>query len=168
MNRRVVKLNLIAAVCANNGIGKDNSLLFKIPDDQKFFHDITVGKTVIMGRKTYQSLPDGKALPDRKNIVLSTRPDFKPSDCLVCQNLDILHDIIASERPDDVFVIGGAEIYKLLLHDCNRAFITQINASPDCDSFFPELNNHEWHLITSSLPRVHNATEYKLSIYERI
>lgn len=161
-------MNLIAAVCANNGIGKDNSLLFRIPEDQKFFHNMTVGKTVIMGRKTYQSLPDSKALPDRTNIVFSTRSDFKPSDCLVCQNLDVLHYMIASEQSDNIFVIGGAEIYNLLLPECSKAFITQINASPDCDSFFPELNSYEWHLIASSLPQMYNNLEYKFSIYERI
>ena len=134
-------LSIIVAKAKNNIIGKDNSMLWKLPDDLKRFKEKTSGHTIIMGRKTFESL--GGILPDRKHIILSRNPDFNiDSDCVkVVHSLLELQDYMDDE--EEHFVIGGAIIYNLLMPYCKKMYVTQLDKDFEGDTLFPKIND-EW------------------------
>ncbi len=135
-------LSIIVAKAKNNIIGKDNQMLWKIPDDLKRFKERTVGHTIIMGRKTFESL--GGILPDRKHIILSRNPDFNiDSDYVkVVHSLLELQEYIESEEEN--FVIGGAIIYNLLMPYAKKMYVTQLDKVYEGDTLFPKINEEEW------------------------
>lgn len=144
-------MNLIAAVDAGWGIGYQNDLLVKIPQDLKYFKEKTLGKTVIMGRATFDSLPNRKPLKDRKNIVLTTRHDFEPEGVKVFHNLAEFFESLKGKNTEDIFVIGGADIYRQLLPFCSYAFITKIQNTYPADKFLVNLDSlTEWEKIYES------------------
>lgn len=128
-------ISIIAAVAANRAIGHENKLIYWLPNDLKRFKALTTGNTIIMGRKTFESLPKG-ALPNRRNIVLSRTCDSFPG----CDTYPSLSDAIAHCSPDEhVFVIGGASVYKQALDIADRLCLTEIHDTPEhADTFFPE------------------------------
>lgn len=126
-------MNAIVAVSENWGIGKDNALLFHIRADLQRFKALTTGHTVVMGRRTLESLPGGRGLPGRRNLVLSTRPDFAAERAEVVRSLD--EAVAAAE--EDAFVIGGETVYRALLARCERVYVTKVFAAADADAFFP-------------------------------
>ena len=138
-------LSLIVAVANNNVIGKENALIWHLPEDLKRFKEITMGKTIIMGRKTFESL--GRILPKRKHIVLCK------SGCLNIEDdrVKIIKDISELDKyindSEEHFVIGGATIYKLLLDKVNKMYITKINENFDGDAFFPDFDESEWKIV---------------------
>ncbi len=134
--------SIIAAVAENNAIGKDNTLPWRIPRDLAYFKEITLGKTIIMGRKTFQSLP--KVLPDRKHIVLTTNTDFTHEGIEVSNSFEATL-LKYHQTQDEAFFIGGADIYKKALPFCRYLYITRIKKSFDADCFFPDvdLSNYE-------------------------
>ncbi|MEX2589969.1 MAG: dihydrofolate reductase [Chitinophagales bacterium] len=140
-----MKISSIAAVSENNAIGKDNDLMWHLPDDLKFFKKHTLGHPVIMGRKTYDSM--GKPLPKRSNIVLTRDKNFN------AEGVEVFHDIAtAIDRAkeidgEEIFIIGGANIYKQSLDYCNRLYLTRIHAPFDGDVFFPEIDESKWKTI---------------------
>ncbi len=138
------KIALIVAIANNNAIGKNGNLLIYLPKDLKWFKQNTVNHTLIMGRKTYESLPNG-ALPNRKNIVLSRNQDFTCNDCIVVNNIDEVWQYLDNQVFN--FVIGGAEIYKLFLPFAEKLVITRIYADFDADTFFPEIDFDNWTLV---------------------
>ena len=117
-------MTAVVAVCENGGIGKDGALLFHIREDLRRFRQLTLGKTVVMGRKTLESLPGGRGLPDRRNLVLTRDTDFTA----------------LAEVPEDAVVIGGESVYRQLLPRCGTVYVTKIFASPQADAFFPDLS----------------------------
>ena len=126
-------MKAIAAVGSDWGIGKDNRLLFSIPEDMKFFKETTMGSAVIMGRKTFESLP--KALPGRKNIIITNNSDYSAEGAEVVNSIDEALE----KAGDNAFVIGGASIYKAMLPLCDKLYITEIYAvCNDAEVFFPE------------------------------
>ena len=136
-------MNLIVAVDKNWGIGRDGKLLFYIPEDLKFFKEKTSGKTVVMGRKTLLSLPGGKPLPNRNNIVLTRGHTLdKREDLTVVHSFEELFKIIDILSSDDVYLIGGAEIYNELLMNCKTLYITKIEADGHADTFLTNLDKH--------------------------
>ena len=136
-----MKIILIAAIDLNGGIGKDNKLLCHLPADLKHFKQLTSGKTVVMGRKTFESLPSG-ALPNRRNIVVSRQADLKFANCDVFSSLT---DAFAScKSEDEVFVIGGENIYKQTIANADRLEITEIGARFDADAYFPAIDEANW------------------------
>ena len=139
-------LSIIVAKAKNNVIGKDNQMLWKLPDDLKRFKERTLGHTIIMGRKTFESL--GGILPERKHIILSRNPDFNiDSDYVkVVHSLLELQDYINDEQ--EHFVIGGAIIYNLLVPYCNKMYITQLDKDYEGDTVFPKVNEDEWKEIS--------------------
>lgn len=160
-------MNIIAAVDRNWAIGKDNNLLVRIPEDMEFFKSTTYGKVVIMGRKTLESLPGGKPLEGRKNLVLSDtyiNEDNYP-------NLKVFREIETLKRhvdmfykSSDVFVIGGESIYKQFIDDCDVAYITYIDKSFDNpDTYFPYNLDmcSDWKLANCSLYRKYKKPKYK-------
>ncbi len=143
-------MNAIAAVSLNWGIGKGNDLLFHISEDMKRFRAMTTGGTVLMGRKTLDSMPGGRPLPKRRNIVITRNPDFAREGVEVVHSVEEALALTAGEDPEKVWVIGGGEIYRALLPHCRRCCLTRVYARPDCDVFFPDLDQLEnWCLFRS-------------------
>ena len=138
-----MRISIIAAVARNRAIGNDNKLIYRLPDDMKRFKALTTGNTVLMGRKTFESLPKG-ALPNRRNIVLSrTQRDFPGCDTYSSLDEALKH---CSEN-EDIYIIGGAEVYAQALPLADRLCLTEIDDTPDeADAFFPEYNG--WHEVS--------------------
>ncbi len=132
-------LSIIVAIAKNHAIGKDNKLLWYLPNDLKHFKNTTSGHTVIMGRKTFDSV--GKPLPKRRNIVI-TRQAISIEGCEVVDSLEAAIALCKSE--DEVFIVGGAEIYRQAIPLTDRIYLTIIDHEFDGDTFFPELNPDEW------------------------
>ena len=131
--------SIIVAIARNHAIGKNNKLLWHLPNDLKHFKDVTTGHTVIMGRKTYDSV--GRPLPKRRNIIV-TRQAISIEGCEVVNSIDAALALCANE--EEVFIVGGAEIYRQSLHLVNRIYLTIVHQSFDADSYFPEIDPNEW------------------------
>ena len=129
-------MNLIVAVDHNWGIGKNGTMPWHIRADMRYFKEKTLGTTVLMGRKTLLSFPGAKPLPNRENVVLSSRADFAPEGVTVVNSLQ---ELLEYKTRDDVFVIGGGSVYKALLPYCKYAYVTKIDAAYDCDTYFPKM-----------------------------
>lgn len=136
-----MNISIIAAVARNGAIGKQNKLIYRLPDDLKRFRQLTTGHTIVMGRRTYESLPKG-ALPNRRNVVVSRTLTGLPG----CDCYSSVDQAIASCRPDeDVYIIGGESIYRATLPMASRLFLTEINDTPEgADAFFPEWDRNGW------------------------
>jgi dihydrofolate reductase len=132
-------VTIVVAIAENNAIGKNNQLLWYLPADLKHFKNITTGHTVIMGRKTYESV--GKPLPNRRNIII-TRQDITIEGCEVVKSIEDALALCADE--EEVFIIGGAEIYRQSMRLTNRIYLTVVHQKFDADSFFPEIHYEEW------------------------
>ena len=160
-------LSIIVAKSKNNVIGKDNKLIWHIPEDLKRFKNLTTGHTIIMGRKTLDSLPCGKPLPDRTNIVLSRDPGFARDGVRVCNNSGELA-LLLRDISGDVYVIGGGEVYRELLPFCDTAYITVVDADADADTFLPKLDYSDgWQLADQSPDHEENGLIYRFLTFER-
>ena len=139
-------MELIVAVDSKWGIGKNGGLLAHLPSDMKYFREHTEGKAVVMGRKTFESLPKG-ALPNRRNIVLSrSKRDFPGAETFASLN-EALAACNHSEGAEDVYIIGGASVYAEALPLANRLCLTEVHDTPnEADAFFPEFNREEWNV----------------------
>jgi len=137
-----MRVSIIVAIAENNAIGKDNKLIYWLPDDLKRFKSLTTGNTIIMGRKTFESLPKG-ALPNRRNIVLTRNENL---DFEGAERFGSLKDALdACCNDEEVFVIGGERVYRQAMEMADRLCITLIHDTPaDADAFFPEINSDEW------------------------
>ncbi len=136
---------IIAAVAKNNVIGKDNDLIWDLPDDMKFFTSMTKGKPVIMGRKNYDSIPEKyRPLPGRRNIVITRKTDFDAPECDVVNSIESALKLVENEEL--VFIIGGGQIYELALEKnvVDLMYLTEIDAEFDGDAFFPDFDKAEW------------------------
>ena len=132
-------VSIVVAIAENYAIGKNNQLLWHMPADLKHFKQITTGHTVIMGRKTFDSV--GKPLPNRRNIIV-TRQDIRIEGCEVVKSIDEALELCGGE--EEVFIVGGAEIYKLAMSKTDRIYLTIIHHSFDADTLFPEIDYMEW------------------------
>ena len=143
-------MNLIVNVSKNWAIGKGNSLLFHISQDMKFFKEHTTAKTVVMGRKTLESLPGSKPLPNRHNIVLTRNTDYKPQGVTLYNSIDEF--VKENKNNDDVYVIGGESIYRDLLPYCTKAYVTKVDATvEDADAYMVNLDSHpDWDIEAES------------------
>ncbi len=160
-------LSIIVAKAKNNIIGKENKLLWHLPDDLKRFKNLTTGHTIIMGRKTFESL--GKVLPNRKHVIFSQNPDFKIQD----ENVEIVHSMFQIqeyiESKEECFVIGGAMIYNLLMPYVTKMYVTEIHKDFEGDTFFPKINPEIWKEVKREKgPKDdENDFDYDYVIYER-
>lgn len=158
-------MDIIVAVARDWGIGKDNDLLYHIPDDMKYFRKMTQGSTVVMGRKTLESFPGGNPLPNRTNVVLTRSKDYAKEGVIVVHDFEELESL-GLEEP--VFVIGGASVYRNLLSKCNRAYVTKIDAEKPADTFFPNLDeNPDWELKSESETYNFDGIDFKFTVYEK-
>jgi len=161
-------MKLIVAVDRNWAIGRKNSLLVSIPSDMKFFRETTMHKVIVMGRKTLESFPGGRALPGRTNIVLSNRPDYEAGSATVVHSPEELLEVLKEYDPEDVYVIGGGSIYRQLLPYCDTAFVTKIDHAYEADTYFPNLDEHpDWELTGISEEQTYFDLEYRFLKYER-
>lgn len=132
-------IKLIVATDNKGGIGKDNQLLWHLPNDLKRFKFITNNHVVIMGRKTFESI--GKVLPNRTNVVITRNKDLVLDGCVMCSSLE---EAIEKYANEDVFVIGGGEIYKQALAHADVVYLTKVDVELEADTFFPEISEKEW------------------------
>ena len=138
-------ITLIAAAAENNALGKDNDLLWHLPEDFKRFKQITSGHYIIMGRKTFESFP--KPLPNRTHIIITRQKEYLADGCLVVHSLEEALEI--SPQNEEVFIIGGAQIYKQALPFADKIDLTRVHIELDADAFFPEFNTSKWNLVFS-------------------
>lgn len=161
-------LSVIVAVANNNVIGKDNTLIWHLPNDLKYFKELTTGHTIIMGRKTFESLPC--ILPNRQHVVLTRDKNFKVDDdrVKVIYNVDELKDSIDDEKQH--FIIGGAQIYNLLMPFAKKLYITKIYESFEGDAFFPQIDEKQWTIVDKKSGTVDekNNHPHEFYIYEKI
>jgi dihydrofolate reductase len=158
-------MNCIVAVDNNFAIGKNNNLLFSIPEDLQNFKKLTTGKIVIMGKNTLLSLPNSEPLPNRTNIILSTTLDN--NGIIVCNNMNSLWKMLKQYNSDDIFVIGGEAIYKELLPYCSKAYVTKILANGNGNKFFPKIDQMDnWQLVCKSSKHTYNNLCYHFCQYE--
>lgn len=133
-------ITLIAALGKNRELGKDNELIWHLPNDLKRFKKVTSGHAIIMGRKTFESL--GKPLPNRTNIVITRNKNYKADGAVVVHSVE--EALQASKDDDTPFIIGGAEIYKLAMPLADKLDLTFVDAALDADAFFPEIDSNIW------------------------
>jgi dihydrofolate reductase len=157
-------VSIVVAISENNAIGKDNKLLWYMPADLRHFKDITTGHTVIMGRKTYDSV--GKPLPNRRNIIITRQP-IAITGCEVVNSIDAALALCSNEA--EVFIVGGAEIYRQAMHLTNRIYLTIIHKEFEADTYFPEIKADEWKQVSKQdfEPDEKNLLPYSFITYER-
>ena len=161
-------LSIIVAKARNNIIGKDNKLIWHIPEDLKRFKSLTTGHTIIMGRKTFESL--GRVLPNRHHVILCNDAvmNIKDENVEVLEDISMLDNLIKDSK--EHFVIGGATMYKLLMPYCTKMYITEINQDFDGDVSFPEIDKSKWQVIEreKGLKDEKNPYDYEYVTYVRI
>jgi dihydrofolate reductase len=162
-----MSLSIIAAVAENGIIGKDNRLPWKLSGDLKYFSQLTTGKTVVMGLNTYQSILSilGKPLPNRKNIILTFQADPKIAD----QQVTSWEEIKKLAETKEIFIIGGASVYRQALDLADKLYITRVQASPEGDVSFPPILETTWRLVSSqpAIKGEKDEYDYTFQIYER-
>jgi dihydrofolate reductase len=164
-------LSLIVAMSTNRTIGINNSLPWHLPNDLKYFKQATMGKPIVMGRKTFESIV--KPLPGRRNIVISRDPTYQAEGIDVVTSLDAAislgEDICLVNGQDDVMVIGGAQIYTLALEKADRLYITHVDAEVEGDAFFPEVDWSSFELIGEEAFAAEgpNPYDYRFSVYQK-
>jgi len=137
---------MIAAAAENNALGKNNQLVWHLPDDFKRFKQLTTGHYIIMGRKTFESFP--KPLPNRTHVVITRQKDYHPEGCLIADSIESAISLVP--KNEEAFVIGGGEIYNLAMPLADKIELTRVHASFEADAFFPEINPAEWKLETTT------------------
>lgn len=162
----MARISLIAAIASNRALGKDNNLLWHISEDLRHFKETTTGCVVIMGRLTYESM--GRLLPKRTNVIVTRNADYAVEGAVMVHSLDEAFEKFTSE--EEIFVIGGGEIYKASLPLADRVYLTEVQKEYDADTFFPELDPTVWRESS----RVHNERGEKFEypfdfvVYDRI
>ncbi len=161
-------ISQIVAVAENGAIGKDNDLPWRLPADLKFFKQTTLGHHMVTGRKNYESI--GRPLPGRTTIILSRNPDYAVEGCEVFQNLDEAIEIAQRNGEEELFIIGGAQIYLESLPVTQKIYMTEVETSvPDADTFYPELDITEWEEVSRErhLANEKNPFAYSFVVFER-
>ena len=161
-------MNIIVAVDNNWAIGNKNELLIRIPNDQKHFREETLGKVVVLGRKTLQTFPQGLPLQGRTNIILSKDKHYKVKDAIVVHSTEELLEELKQYPEEDVYIIGGESVYRELLPYCNVVHVTKIDHEYAADSYFPNLDADEnWEITADSDEQTYFDIAYQFLRYER-
>lgn len=166
-----MNISIIVAVAKNNVIGKDNTLIWHLPADMKFFKEKTTGHCIITGRKNYESIPEKfRPLPNRTNIVITRQENYSAPGAIVVNSIE--KAIVEAKKTGDeeVFIIGGAEIYKQSMNLTDKIYLTQIHETFEGDAFFPELTNDNWKETSKikGFTDEKNKYEHDFLIYEKI
>ena len=161
-------MKAILSADRNWGIGYQNRLLVSIPSDMKFFRQTTTGKVVVMGRKTLESFPNGMPLKNRTNIVLTGNKDYHVKDAVIVHSKEELLEELKKYDTDEIYVIGGESIYRMLLPYCDTAYVTKIDRAFHADTFFPNLDEmDEWVMTEESEEQTCFDLEFTFTKYER-
>lgn len=157
-------LSFIVAMDENGVIGKDNDLPWYLPNDLKYFKEVTSGHNIIMGRKTFESI--GRPLPNRKNIILTRDESYQADGCVVVHSMKELEPYL---QEDEVFLIGGAELFNIALPRADRLYITRIHDTFEGDTYFPNIDLTKWELIEQTPGKTdeRNLHDHTFLIYER-
>jgi dihydrofolate reductase len=160
-----MNISIVASIGKNNELGINNKLLWHLSDDLKNFKEITTGHTIVMGEKTYESI--GKPLPNRRNIIITRIKDYEKAGCEVAHSPE---DVLKlTENDNEIFIIGGGQIYKLFLPIANKLYLTEVDTSLEADTFFPKFNQDDWNLVSSTHHPKDERNEYSFSfnVYEK-
>ena len=163
-----MKITLVVAASTNNVIGKDNQLVWNLPNDMKYFKNVTWGMPVVMGRKSFESL--GKPLAGRKNIVLTRQKDWKAEGTIAVKDINDAFFLAEEMDYKEVMVIGGGEIFKMIIDRADRIHLTRVDATLEGDAFFPELKDDVWKMVS----HVDHPTDekhkyaYSFQVWEKI
>ncbi|MFG6338324.1 MAG: dihydrofolate reductase [Lachnospiraceae bacterium] len=161
-------MNAIVAVDNNWAIGCKNSLLVRIPADHKNFRQETTGKVVVLGRKTLETFPQGMPLQNRTNIILSTNPDYRVKDAVVVHSKEELDAELKKYPTEDVYIIGGESVYRMMLPACDVVHVTKIDHDYEADAYFPNLDNDDaWEITAESEEQTYFDLPYYFVKYER-
>lgn len=161
-------MNLIVNADKNWGIGRENQLLVHIPNDMKMFRQTTTGKVVVMGRKTLESFPNSMPLPKRTNIVMTTDQDYDGRGAIVVHSEEELFEELKKYADEDIFIIGGESIYRMMLPYCDTAYVTRLDYAYDADTYFPDLDAlEEWEIVKESEEQTYFDLEYVFLKYQR-
>ena len=161
-------MNLIVCVDKNWGIGKDGKLLCHLKEDMKFFRDHTLGKVVVMGRSTLESLPKGEPLPDRTNVVLTRSSEFSKEGVIVVHDMEELLEELNNYAPDDVMIIGGASVYNEMMDMCDILYVTKVEHEFFADTFIRNIDmNENFKVVWTSEPVEEKGYTYRFVEYRR-
>ncbi|MCM1101738.1 MAG: dihydrofolate reductase [Clostridium sp.] len=161
-------MNMIVAVDQNWAIGNKGDLLIRIPNDHKHFREETTGKVVVLGRKTLETFPQGQPLKNRKNIILSSKPDYRVKDADVVHSMEELLEELKKYDEEDVYIIGGESLYRQMLPYCDVVHVTKIDHAYEADSYFPNLDrDEEWEITADSEEQTYFDIVYSFLKYER-
>ncbi|WP_078546272.1 dihydrofolate reductase [Litchfieldia alkalitelluris] len=158
-------ISLLVAMDKNRLIGKDNLLPWHLPADLAYFKRVTMGHTIVMGRKTYESI--GRPLPGRENIIVTRNPSYKMDGCTIINSIEAIKNL--SDSNDELFVIGGSEIFREVFTFADRLYITEIDDEFEGDTYFPEFSLKDWTLISKDQGKKDekNPYDYYFCVYER-
>lgn len=159
-------ISFLVAMDQNRVIGKDNKLPWHLPADLKYFKELTMGHPIIMGRKTYESI--GKPLPGRENIVITRKKDYIAEGCTIIHSIAEIKEL-KEKRNDELFVIGGAEIFEQTFSIADRLYITTIEETFEGDTYFPDFNEADWVIVSEEkgVQDERNVYEHYFFVYER-
>ena len=161
-------MNLIVNVDKNWAIGLGSKLLVRIPQDMKYFRSMTTGHVVVMGRKTLESFPESKPLPNRVNIVLTRDQGYQAPGAVEVHSMEELKEELKKYSGEEIFVIGGGQIYRELLPLCDKAYVTKVDRAFDADVYFPDLDQDpQWKMTKVSEEQTYFDLEYVFAVYER-
>ncbi|MEK7195224.1 MAG: dihydrofolate reductase [Patescibacteria group bacterium] len=160
-----MKISIIVAMAENHVIGSGGKIPWRLSADFKRFKEITLGHPVVMGRKTFESI--GKPLPERTNIVISRDPNYKAAGCLTAQSLE--EAISLAKSADEVFIIGGEQVYKMALPKAGTVYLTMVHGTFEGDAFFPALDGNKWQLLSSEDHKKDdkNSADFTYFVYKR-
>jgi dihydrofolate reductase len=156
---------MIAAAAENNALGKDNQIIWHLPNDFKRFKALTSGHHIIMGRKTFESFP--KPLPNRTHVVISRQKGYNPDGCIVVDSIE--KALAICPQNENTFIIGGGEIYKLALPFTDKIELTRVHNNYEADAFFPAINDVEWKIVNSEFQSKdeHHLVDFSYVTYIR-
>ena len=161
-------MDIIVAVDANWGIGRDGDLLQRISADMKYFREKTTGNVLVMGRKTLESFPNKKPLPNRVNIVLTKNREYTAEGVVLCHGIEELPAVLREYPAQQIFVAGGGTVYRQLLPQCERAYVTKIYHSYPADTVFPNLDeNPEWEIEEKGEMQEEKGIKFSFDVYKR-
>ncbi|MDI9496324.1 MAG: dihydrofolate reductase [Bacillota bacterium] len=162
-------MKLIVAAARDWGIGNKGQLLFNVPEDMEFFKNTTMNKVVVMGRKTLLSLPGGNPLKNRTNIVLTSDVNFKKEGCIIVNSIEALFDEIKNFNSDDVFLIGGGNLYNQLYPYCSEAYITKFDAILEADTYLHNFDeDKDWLLTYASEIHEYEGLKFIFTTYKNM
>ena len=161
-------MKAILSADRNWGIGNGNKLLVSIPSDMKFFRQTTTGKVVVRGRKTLESFPNGQPLKNRINIVLTGNKDYTAKGAVIVHSQEELLDTLKQYDTEDIYIIGGESVYRMMLPYCDTVFVTKIDRTFQADTFFPNLDEmEEWEMTEEGEEQTCFDLEFRFTKYER-